>query len=57
MRTSDDEKALRVTVSASDVRGLAYALTDLAGRIEEISPGEEEHRPAVEALLKSISRG
>ncbi|MEU5259821.1 hypothetical protein [Amycolatopsis sp. NPDC021455] len=57
MRTGEEGQALRVVVSASDVRGLAYALTELAGRItagEAIGAGEEEHRPVVP--VRSVQR-
>ncbi|WP_053200219.1 hypothetical protein [Streptomyces viridochromogenes] len=59
-RTTADGDALRVRVSASDVRGLSYALTELGERIaaarvvDAIATGEEEHRPVV--TVRSIQR-
>ncbi|MEQ0558226.1 hypothetical protein ABJI51_04020 [Amycolatopsis sp. NEAU-NG30] len=60
MRTGDDGEVVQVAVSGSDIRGLAYALTELAERItaaravEAAGAGEEEQRPSVP--VRSIQR-
>lgn len=60
MRVGEEDEATQVLVSASDVRGLSYALTELAERltagraVEAVGAGEEEHRPAV--AVRGIQR-